>query len=118
MHEPTEVAEAARAILARVMSDRLTETETRRVRLLYGLEEGRERSERQVAREEGVVKYAVQLARDAALEKLEGDWRMWLLSLLVDAQPARWFDCDHCKNDCGYGWRADADVVTRQDLVT
>lgn len=95
---------AARSVIRSVMAEKLTPTERRRVSLLYGLDSGRELSERQVAGLEGVVKYAVQLSRDAALDKLEEDWRLWLLSILVEDQPARWFDCDHCKNDCDYDY--------------
>lgn len=108
MHTPTEVAHAARTVLSGVMAERLTETERRRVTLLYGLDDGRELSERQVAGLEGNTHHSsVQESRDAALGKLEDDWRLWLLALLMDVQPARFFDCDHCKNDCDYAERAD-----------
>lgn len=102
MNEPREVADAARSIMGRVMTERLTPTEARRVRLLFGLDTGRELSERQVSVLEKVERVSVREARDSATSKLASDWRLWALSLLMDAQPARWFECDHCKNDCGY----------------
>lgn len=111
MSNPQEVAYAARSVIYAVMAERLTETERRRVSLLYGLDtnedrfapfSGRALSERQVAGLEGVHQKGVQEVRDTALDKLEGDWRLWVLAVLVEAQYVRWFDCDHCKSACDY----------------
>src|SRR5690606_23571418 len=73
------VNRAVRAIL----QDRLTDTQYRRVALLYGFD-GDPLSERQAAAVEGCGRPRVQRSREAALRKLRNNAELWFLWLMAD----------------------------------
>ena len=76
----------AQRSLRQVLADKLTETQYRRVTLLYGLDGGEAMSLRQAGRAESVTQQAVHQSRDLAWQKMAGDWRLWGMWLLLDSE--------------------------------
>lgn len=71
-----------RAVRA-ILQERLTDTQYRRVALLYGFD-GDPLSERQAAAVEGCGRPRVQRSREAALRKLRQNGELWFLWLMAD----------------------------------
>lgn len=72
----------SRAVRA-ILQERLTDTQYRRVALLYGFD-GDPLSERQAAAVEGCGRPRVQRSREAALRKLRSNAELWFLWLMAD----------------------------------
>lgn len=82
-HQLSGLGAAART-LRLILADRLTETQHRRMMLLFGLDGAEAMSLRKAGRAEGVTQQAVAQARDAALLRLRDDWRLWAFWLTLD----------------------------------
>jgi hypothetical protein len=102
VHQDGHRNDVERAIRG-ILREKLTETQYRRVALLYGFD-GPEMGVREVARAEGRDKVAIQKSRDAMLRKLANDWRLWGLWLLQDVRVP---DSDRVEDGV---WDAEDDI--------
>lgn len=84
----TELRSTRRRAIRKILLERLTPTMYRRVSLLYGFD-GPEMTERAAATAEGCARIRVRDSRDAAIDRLVRDWRLWLLWLWSGKSPDR-----------------------------
>jgi hypothetical protein len=80
LHQLTQLPARVR-VVREILLERLTETQYRRLALLFGFD-GPAMGVRETARAEGVRDYAIRQSRDSAFLRLKNDWRLWLFWLL------------------------------------